>query len=220
MKKAASKALSQAKEQANAALSASTSAPEAVTDGGSAELAAEVLVKVSKARKEIDAARKKATEPSREETDEINNEFNEVINGLKGREAALKKELDDWEEAEEKRLAEERRKAEEEAARKQVEADEQAREEGVEAEEVEVADVGSTGALKVGGGTVGGAKTWTAEITDVAEIPHEFLVKAIQENPKLKEALEVVLRTHAKTHKDKASIPGVAFSQKRHRTIR
>jgi hypothetical protein len=220
MKAAAKKALTKAKSQANEALTASNKAPKEVNDGGSAEVAAEVLLKVTKARKAIDEARKDATKPSRDETDEINKEFSELLNPLKGREAALKDELNEWEEAEEKRIAEEQRKAEEETAKAQAEADIQAHEEGKDAEVLEEPEPEKVAPLRVGGGTSGGVKTWTAEIEDVAAIPHEVLVTLVQENPSAREAIEVALRAYAKKHKDKAVIPGVKFFRKRHRSSR
>lgn len=220
MKKSAEKALTKAKDQANEALSTANGAPPEVKDGGTAEVAGEVLVVVSRARKALEEQRKETIKPYREEIEEIDNGFKELTNSLGGREKALKKQLDDWEEAEERRIEAERQKAEEEATAKQVEEDERAREEGRESETVEPEEVEDVGALHVGTGTVGGTKTWTAEIEDLAAIPHEFLIDAIRENPKLQEALEVVLRAKAKKQKDKAKIPGVKFFQKRHRTIR
>lgn len=220
MKKPAEKALSKAKAAANEVLVVSKKAPGEVNDGASAELASEILVKISGARKACDKARKDATKPARDETDEINGAFNEIINALKGHEAALKEQLDKWEEEQERKVEEERQKAEEEAARKQVEEDEQAHEEGRESEIVEQQEVEEVGALQVGGGTVGGTKTWTAEIEDVEEIPYEFLITLVKGSSAVKEAIEVELRKYAKKYKDKAEVPGVKFSRKRHRTIR
>jgi hypothetical protein len=220
MKKAAEKAVEQAKSESLAVLTASKSAPAEVTDGSSAELASEVLIKVSTLRTALDQKRKETTQPSRDETKEIDDAFKEIINALAGPEQALKAQLDTWEEAEEKRVAEEQRKAEEEAARKQVLEDEAAREENRETKIVEQEEVADVGPLAVGGGSVGGVKTWTAEIENVDAIPHDVLLRLIKENPSLRDAFEVAVRGYAKKHKDKAEIPGVRFFQKRHRSIR
>jgi hypothetical protein len=204
VKAAAKKAIEKAATQVQTALAKSRKAPKEIKKGADAELMAEILSVVAKARKAVDAERKATTKPLRDETDEINRGFNEILGPLEGAEKGLKALVVRWEEQEERRIAKEKAEAEERAAEEQAREDQAAADEDRLPDFVEPEPVKERAPLRTGAGTVSTRKEWDFEIVDEDAIPRKYLIVD-----------EKMLRGLAKAEKEKAEVPGVRFFSKR-----
>lgn len=205
MKKAAEKAVTKAKEQQSEAIAHSKNAPKKITDNGSAEVLAETLQTVSKARKAIDQQRKDTTQPLRDEKDEIDKAFNEILGPIEGAESGLKAEAIRWDDEQEEKIAAENKRREDAAAAAQAKADAEAHEEGREAEAVEPEpEVKKEAIRSLGGAVAPVSKIWDIEVVDASKIDRKFLVPD-----------EVALRAYAKATDGKEEIPGVRVFKKK-----